>query len=162
ATMAGVFAKGHTAESRGKRILLALLTWNTRDISIESARAYLREAHMLSRLGCEPYLCICDNGSTDGTPAALRELEPEINTPYKLILNSENIGNSIARNRILDYMMECGADYVLFMDGDIEIVPFSSFAMFRYMENCGHRLGCIGADSFSHVPVRHNTTTCLY
>lgn len=162
ATMAGVFSKGTPAETRKNRILLALLTWNTRDISVDSIHAYLREAHTLCRLGCDPHLCVCDNGSTDGTQAALRELESQIHIPYKLILNPENFGNSIARNQIIDYLMESGADYLLFMDGDIEIIPFSSFAMFRYMENCGYSLGCIGADSAGQTPARDRATPFLY
>src|SRR5260370_3132029 len=151
ACIAGVFAKSgqenHTSIPPGKKVVLALLTWNTCKISIESIRAYVREAHMLQRLGHQPYLCVCDNGSTDGTADALRTLEEEMDIPHKFIFNAENLGNSIARNQIIDHMLECSADYLLFMDGDIEIVPFSSFAMLRYMENNGQRLGCIGADS---------------
>jgi glycosyltransferase involved in cell wall biosynthesis len=162
ATIAGVFSKGPVVHARSKRILLALLTWNTCAISLESVNAYLREARMLSRVGCEPYLCVCDNGSSDGTQAALRLLEPQIGFPCKIILNPENTGNSVARNQIIDYMMECGADYLLFMDGDIEVVPFSSLAMLRYMENCGHRLGCIGADSNGQTAARHQASRCLY
>ena len=162
ATIAGVFSKGAVAKPKAKRVLLALLTWNTRDISLESIQAYLVEARMLARLGCEPYLCVCDNGSTDGTQAALRELDPHLDVPHKFILNPVNTGNSVARNQMIDYMMECGADYVLFMDGDIEIVPFSSFAMLRYMENCGHQLGSIGADSWGQTPSRHQASPSLY
>ena len=32
-------------------------------------------------------------------------------------------------------MGEIGGDYVLFIDGDIELVPFSSFSMLRHMED---------------------------
>jgi hypothetical protein len=163
ACIAGVFAKGgHAALSMGKKIVLALLTWNTRNTTLDSVRAYIREAHLLQRLGQEPFLCICDNGSTDGLADALRALELQIDVRYKLILNHTNLGNSIARNQIIDYMLACDADYVLFMDGDIEIVPFSSFAMLRYMENSGHRLGCIGADSLGQTPHRERASTSLY
>jgi len=79
-----------------------------------------------------------------------------------VILNPSNAGNSVARNQIIDYMMECGADYLLFMDGDIEIVPFSSFAMMRYMESCGRQLGSIGADSAGQSPNRYQVSPCLY
>jgi glycosyltransferase involved in cell wall biosynthesis len=160
--MAAAFSKGAAEKRRGRRIVLALLTWNTRDISIDSVKAYLREANMLRRLGCEPYLCVCDNGSADGTQAALQEIQQQTGIPCKLILNPENTGNSVARNQIIDYMLESDADYLLFMDGDIEVVPFSSFAMLRYMENCGHRLGCIGADSWGQTPQRHQASPCLY
>ncbi len=163
ACIGGVFSKSlHGNVPTGKKVVLALLIWNTCKISIESMHAYIREAHMLQRLGQEPYICVCDNGSTDGTPQALRMLESEVDVPHKFILNRENLGNSIARNQIIDYMLECGADYLLFMDGDIEIVPFSSFAMLRYMENNGCRLGCIGADSAWQTPYRERASKFLY
>ncbi len=163
ACIAGAFDKRSAADlPAGKKIVLALLTWNTRDVSLDSVRAYVREAHMLKRLGQTPFLCVCDNGSTDGTAGALRAIEPEIDLPHRFILNHENLGNSIARNQIIDYMLECDADYLLFMDGDIEIVPFSSFAMLRYMENSGHRLGCIGADSRGQTPYRERATAYKY
>ena len=166
ACIAGVFAKSgqenHTSIPPGKKVVLALLTWNTCKISIESIHAYVREAHMLQRLGHQLYLCVCDNGSTDGTADALRALEEEMDIPHKFIFNAENLGNSIARNQIIDYMLECEGDYLLFMDGDIEIVPFSSFAMLRYMENNGFRLGCIGADSGWQTADRGRATPCFY
>ncbi len=163
ACIGGVFSKSpQTQLPAGKKIVLALLTWNTCAISVESIHAYIREARMLQRLGQQPYLCVCDNGSTDGTADALRTLDPQIDIPHKFIFNPENLGNSIARNQIIDYMLECDADYLLFMDGDIEIVPFSSFAMLRYMENNGHRLGCIGADSNGQTPIRQRASTSIY
>lgn len=159
ASIGGVFYKPPLVADRGKRLVLALLTWNTRAISVESVRAYMSEAHMMQRLGTEVLICVVDNGSTDGTPNALRELESEMaGIPYRLILNSSNLGNSIARNQIIDVMMDWDADYVLFMDGDIEIVPFSSFAMLRYMENQGHSLGCLGADSRWQTPDRRRVS----
>jgi len=130
----------------GKRIVLALLTWNKRDVSLDSLRAYVEEARMLQRLGQSPLICVCDNGSTDGTAEALRALDAEIDVPHKFIFNPVNMGSSIARNLILGQMREFDADYILFIDGDIEIVPFSSYAMLRYMEKGGPSLGCVGAD----------------
>ena len=116
---------------------------------------------MLRRLGQSPYLCIVDNGSEDGTADALKELLSEIAIPHRLLINSSNLGISIARNQIIEYMLECGAEYLLMLDGDIEIVPFSSFAMLRSMENSGHILG-LGPDSAGHTPHRQRTTPCLY
>jgi glycosyltransferase involved in cell wall biosynthesis len=163
ACIAGVFSKGvPVAAHPGKKVVLAMLAWNTRDVTVDSVHAYIREARMLRRLGQEPFLCICDNGSTDGLADALRVLEPQIDIPHTFILNEHNLGNSIARNQIIDYMRKCDADYLLFMDGDIEIVPFSSFAMLRYMENCGHRLGCVGADSVGQTPYREHCSANWY
>jgi glycosyltransferase involved in cell wall biosynthesis len=163
ACIAGVFGNTPRADlPAGKKIVLALLAWNTRDVTMDSARAHVREARMLRRLGQEPFVCVCDNGSSDGLADALQALEPDIDVPHKFILNHDNLGSSIARNQIIDYMLACDADYLLLMDGDIEIVPFSSFAMLRYMENSGHRLGCIGADSLGQTPHRERASPYLY
>ncbi|MEJ2670918.1 MAG: glycosyltransferase [Deltaproteobacteria bacterium] len=163
ACLGGVFYKSHPgALPAGKKIVLALLTWNTCDVSLDSVRCYVREAHMLRRLGQEPHICVCDNGSVDGTAEALRQLRAAIDVPFQLICNPENLGSSRARNQIIDYMLEIDADYLLFMDGDIEIVPFSSFAMLRYLENNGRRLGCIGADSAGQTPFRERASSSFY
>ncbi len=165
ACVAGVFRKGRGRQTfaDSRRVVLALLTWNTRDISLDSVRALAAEARMLRRLGHEATVCVCDNGSTDGTPEALTALAPEPGAPLKLILNGENRGSSVARNQIIDYAVrECEADYLLFTDGDIELVPFSSFAMLRHMENSGRRLGCLGALSSGHTPDRARATPYLF
>jgi hypothetical protein len=164
ACTSAVFAKSsEPAMPAGKKIVLALLTWNTNDISIDSVQAYIQEARMLQRLGQQPLICICDNGSTDGTPAALASIKAELDDiPFHLILNETNFGSSIARNQIIDYMLSENADYLLFIDGDIEIVPFSSFAMLRYLENQGSQLGCIGAYSLGQTPHREKATSYFY
>lgn len=163
AVIGGAFSKpGGRVVTGGRKVVLALLSWNTRDVTLDSVRAYVREAELLKRLGHEPFVCVCDNGSTDGTPEALRELDPGLGVEHEFILNETNAGNATARNQIIDYMCRCDADYVLFMDGDIEIVPFSSVAMLRYMEANGSRLGCIGPHSWGQSPERSKTTRLLY
>lgn len=148
----------------GRRIVLALLTWNKRDVSIDSLRAYVEEARTLQRLGQSPFICVCDNGSTDGTQEALQALDAEIDIPHRFILNPSNMGSSIARNRIVDQAREFNADYVLFIDGDIEVVPFSSFAMLRYIEKSGPTLGCVGADfrEYAQTLHREKASTSLF
>lgn len=163
ATIGAVFYKGpHAPPVPGKRIVLSLLTWNTRDISVESLWGYIREAKMLQRLGQHPFVVVCDNGSSDGTREALRALEPALDVPHQFIFNQHNRGSSIARNQVIDLFRALGGDYLLFMDGDIEIVPFSSFAMVRHMEDQGHLLGCLGADSYACTPRREQATPCLF
>lgn len=163
ACFSGVFSKGPRPSLSFKRkILLALLTWNTGDISLDSLRAYISEARMLRRLGYEAAICVCDNGSTDGTVDAIRNATAGLDLPCHIIANSSNTGNSIARNQIIAHMLHTDADYVVFMDGDIEVVPFSTFAMLRYMEGQGHRLGCIGPTSGGYSPLRERVTPYLY
>jgi glycosyltransferase involved in cell wall biosynthesis len=106
-------------------------------------------------------VCVCDNGSTDGTAEALREVEEELDVPHRFLFNDRNRGNSIARNQIIDVALELGADYLLFVDGDIELVPFSSAAMLRYCEDHGPRLGCLGADFATCTPIRSAAATSM-
>ena len=63
---------------------------------------------------------------------------------------------------IIDHAIQTGADYLLFMDGDIEVVPFSTFAMLRYMETHGSLLGSIGANSVWQTPDRERATPVLF
>lgn len=163
ACIGAVFQKGkHAVSFDSRKVALSVLTWNTKDVTFESIRAVIEEANMFKRLGHKPFVVICDNGSTDGTSQALRELERYIDVPHHLILNKTNRGSSIARNQIIDVILEAGSDYLMFMDGDIEVVPFSGFAMLRHMENCGYLLGCVGADSFDFSDQRARTTKYLY
>lgn len=163
AALGGVFCKGAAPQlPEAKTVLLSLLAWNTRDVTVDSVRALVHEARLLQRMGHNAAICVCDNGSTDETVEAVQALEPEIDVPYRLLVNPHNLGNSVARNQILDVMREIDADYTLFMDGDIEAVPFSSFAMLRYMQNCGRGLGCIGADSAGQTRQRDRVSQAWY
>jgi len=164
ACVAAVFRKDGAAAllPERKRVALSLLTWNTREVSIESLSALVREAAMLRRLGHEPFIIVCDNGSNDGLQEALREADPRVAFEHRFILNPENRGSSVARNQIIDCALEAGADYLLMTDGDIELVPFSSFAMLRHMEDSGHRLGCLGAAMYGHSARREQTSRTLF
>lgn len=159
-----VFQRGPVSalSGAGRRVMLAMLTWNTRAVTLEGVQALLAEARMLRRLGHEPLVCICDNGSDDGSAEALRALERGAGVELRLILNEQNRGSSVARNQIITAMLEAGADYLLLVDGDVEIIPFSTVAMLRHMENMGHRLGCIGADSAGQTGFRERATPYLY
>lgn len=143
---------------KGKKIMLSLLSWNTKDFVLDSLAAYVEEAEMLKRLGGEPFIVVCDNGSIDGTREELEKLDGKIEIPHEFILNDFNKGSSVARNQIIDLLLERDDDYLLMLDGDIEIVPHSSFAMLRHMEEQGHSLGCCGADSYGYSADRAKTT----
>ena len=145
-----------------RTVMLAMLTWNTREASIDSLAALMQESHLLRRLGHRPVVCVVDNGSTDGLPQALRRMEPELDVECCLVLNDRNLGSSIARNQILDRMRRYEADHVLFTDGDIEVVPHSTVAMLRHLEAAGSRLGCIGASSWLCSSDRAHVSRSLF
>jgi GT2 family glycosyltransferase len=158
-----VFYKAPAPElPAGRKIVLSLLTWNTRDISMESLAALVRESEMLKRLGQDPFIVVCDNGSTDGTAEALRAEDEALNVPHRFLFNDRNCGSSLARNRILDVMRDTGGDFLLCMDGDIEIVPFSSFAMLRHLEDAHPQAGCVGAHCHSQTRERQEAAPYLF
>ena len=161
-TIGAVFSKGIAATPRPSRVLLAMLTWNTLAISRDSVGALVREARMLGRVGVEAGLCVVDNGSDDGTAQAIGELDAAIDVTHRFFLNPQNLGNSHARNQIIGYALSGGFDYVLFTDGDIEIVPFSTMAMLRYLECSPAEVGCIGAFSAGCSPRRTQSTPVLF
>jgi SAM-dependent methyltransferase len=164
AVVAGVFRKSDAAPSLAprRRVALALLTWNMRDVSLESLAALEREARMLERLGHEALVIVCDNHSTDGLREALGKASERLGVGHRFILNTENRGSSAARNQIIEAALEWGADYLLFTDGDIELVPFSPFAMLRHMEDAGRVLGGLGAYSHDNTRERQRASACLF
>ena len=58
---------------------------------------------------------------------------------------------------MIDLMLKRRDDYLLMIDGDIEIVPHSSFAIMRYMEDQGHYLGCAGPYFYGYSADRSQT-----
>ncbi|MDQ3745602.1 MAG: glycosyltransferase [Acidobacteriota bacterium] len=164
ACVAGLFRKSSQAPrfDDSRRVALSLLTWNTRAISLESLAAHAREAAMLKRLGHEPFVIVCDNGSTDGTREALEAFGGELGCEHHFIFNPENRGSSVARNQIVDRFLEAGGDYLLFTDGDVELVAASSLALLRYMENGGRVLGCVGAFTDDYTNERQWATPYLF
>jgi GT2 family glycosyltransferase len=140
---------------------LSLLSWNTRDITVEALAALAAEAERLARRGAASFLVACDNGSTDGTGEALAAAARRLAVPCRLLLNAENQGISLARNRVIGVMLAEGADYLLLTDGDIEVVPGSVAAMLEHLAMSEPEVGCIGADSYSHTRDRMATTPYL-
>ncbi len=145
---------------RGVIITLGYLCWNTAKASEEGVIALAKEADRLRRLGCEAHVLVVDNGSSDGTA---RRIESSFDHPvlnFELIKNVRNFGISVGRNQLIDGAVERKSDYLCLMDGDIEIVPLSSYVMVRYLE-CHSRLGCIGAYSSSFTSERLKATKSL-
>lgn len=139
-------------------ITLGYLCWNTRDISTEGALALVEEASRLKQLGFSAFPIILDNGSIDGTYHSIRSRVGDLAVVER---NTRNFGISIARNQIIDISQEYQADYLLMLDGDIEVVPFSTYAMWKYLS--AHKVGgCIGANSLNYTSSRLKSATHLY
>lgn len=141
-------------------ITLGYLCWNTCEASTEGALALVEECTRLEQLGARVHIYIMDNGSQDGTTRSIIGALKEIPDNFLMSLNTENRGISFARNRIIDHAIEMKSDYVLLMDGDIEIVPLSAYTMARYLE-CHQDLGCIGAYSSNYTKDRKSAAKRL-
>lgn len=125
-------------------VVLGCVSWNTSDVTRDTIDGLKAEAARLNALGHQAFICAVDNGSGDGTQKWLRR--HELN---KLILNKTNRGNSFARNQIIDYARKQDADYILFIDGDIQPIPGSIYAMVSKCESgtLPAATGCLGAYS---------------
>jgi cellulose synthase/poly-beta-1,6-N-acetylglucosamine synthase-like glycosyltransferase len=137
-----------------KRIALCYLCWNTAAISADGVSGLVHEAQRLTRLGNKASVIVLDNGSDDDTmPRIKSRLQSDFGGQPSFVhlhRNSTNKGISVARNSMIqfavDSVMGLAADYVLMLDGDIQIVPLSTYTMTRYLE-CHTDVGCIGANS---------------
>jgi len=123
------------------KIVLALLSWNRADVVIENLDALIREAWRLSCIGHQALVVACDNGSHDGTSDRLKEQQD-----VHLILNEKNLGSAVGRNQMIDYAVEVEADYILFVDCDITVIPGSVMEMLKWF--AGHRAASLGANPY--------------
>jgi GT2 family glycosyltransferase len=64
-------------------------------------------------------IVIVDNGSTDGSPAALRERYPNL----VILQNEENLGYTGGNNVGISYALGLGVDYVLLLNDDAAVAP---------------------------------------
>ncbi len=141
-------------------ITLGYLCWNTSRISVEGVLALIAEANRLIELGNHPLICVVDNGSEDDTYEAILKAVGEPPPFFYIIQLKENRGISYARNFILDFAKEQGSQYTLLMDGDIEVVPLSTYTMVRYL-HCHSDVGVIGAYSANYSDKREECAANL-
>jgi len=95
------------------KVILLILTWNRRD-------DVLRCVASLSQLTYPNCLhVVIDNGSADGTVAALRDRYPQLT----IIENTRNLGYAGGNNVGIRWALQHGADYVLIINNDTEVTP---------------------------------------
>lgn len=129
------------------KIAIGLLTWNTSEASRLAARAIAEEVFRLTEFKIDSHVFWADNGSDDGTvDAVMSELS---DVPVTRNLLEQNWGQSIARNWICDGAVSWNCDYLAMVDGDVEVIPYSVFAMTDYLmrqeiPGVTSSIGCIG------------------
>jgi GT2 family glycosyltransferase len=92
---------------------LIVLTWNGREDTLTCLRS-LRELR-----GADTAIVCVDNGSTDGSPEAVREQHPEVD----LVENGRNLGFSGGNNAGIRHALERGAEWVVLVNNDAVLAP---------------------------------------
>lgn len=136
----------------GTRVKLGFLTWNTVEASIQGAAAIVTECRRLREFGLEPSISWSDNGSTDGTVGKVGGifLNSGFDTIHHTLLTNE--GQSIARNLIIEDAVHQKDHYLMFIDGDVEIIPWSAYAFCRYLAGVDEKLACVGMYTYNCTP----------
>lgn len=90
-----------------------VLSWNGREDTIECLESLVRVSRPKLRVVC------VDNGSTDGSQAAIRASFPEVH----LIEAGANLGYSAGNNLGIRYALDEGAEWVVLVNNDATVAP---------------------------------------
>jgi GT2 family glycosyltransferase len=104
---------GGARSSLAPTVGLVLLSWNRFDLLAACLESVRRSDYRSIRI------IVVDNGSTDGSPARLRERFPEVT----VIENGRNLGFAAASNIGLRRLLDAGADLLLLLNDDTVISP---------------------------------------
>lgn len=101
-----------SADACTSRWAFVVLSWNGREDTLRclAALARVRGAHAVY---------VADNGSEDGTPAAVRALHPDVT----VIENGANLGFSGGNNPAIARALADGCDWVVLVNNDAEPEP---------------------------------------
>ena len=100
-------------------VAVVVLSWNGREDTLACLRS------LASLEAPEPLVIVVDNGSSDGTPDAVREAFPGV----ELIETGVNLGFAGGNNAGIARALELGADSVLVLNNDVEVDPGSLNAL---------------------------------
>lgn len=136
-------------------VTLGFLCFNTKQISLDCFKDLLQEADRLEVLGAKVHVIVMDNGD-DGTFEAIKEIH-KFDRTIILIGNGVNHGQSAGRNAIIIQAMKLKSDYLMFVDGDINVVPLSSYCMTVTISS-NPKMGCLSAHPVRQTPEKAKAT----
>jgi len=126
------------------RVVVVVLNWNGRDDTL----ACLRSLSVCTYPELE--LLVVDNGSEDGSEAAIRVTFPAV----EILQTGANLGFAGGNNAGIDRALDHGADYVLLLNNDTEVEPGFVEPMVERAE-ADPSLGVVGAAiAYAHDPQR--------
>jgi GT2 family glycosyltransferase len=110
-----------------------VLNYNGRDLTLQTLGSLVRMTYP------DYVVAVIDNGSIDGSPAAVAEAFPGV----EQVLVAVNEGPAAGVNAGLRWAVRGGFDYILVLNNDIEVAPD---LLDRMMEvaTADPRVGCVG------------------
>jgi GT2 family glycosyltransferase len=102
---------GETGARHAPHVAVIVLTWNQCNVTLDC----LRSLHEQDYPGVQ--IILVDNGSTDGTPEAIRAAYPELN----IIENGQNLGFAEGNNVGLRRALGGNADYIFLLNNDTAV-----------------------------------------
>lgn len=123
-------------------VYVVVLTWNHKDDTLACLES-------LSALTYPNFRVLAvDNGSTDGTPEAVREYFPAA----ELIVNERNLGFATGVNRGLRQALQQRADLIFLLNNDTLVEPH---VLERLLDHCAEDVGLLAPKIYYiHEPAR--------
>ncbi len=134
-------ASGSTGGSG--RVLGIVLNFDGRDLTLATLESLLAMRHPALDL------LVVDNGSSDGSDAAVAEHYPGV----RRLRTERNLGISGGLNLGFRVGLEAGYDYLMPMNNDIEVAPDLLDALIAAIET-DPKLGCVGPKCYYHSDPR--------
>jgi len=94
-----------------RRLAIVILTWNGRDETLACL------ASLRSEIGGRDSVIVCDNGSQDGTEAAVRAAHPRV----RYVQNGANVGYAAGNNPGLRIALDDGFAWILLLNSDTTV-----------------------------------------
>jgi GT2 family glycosyltransferase len=125
-------------------IVIVVLNWNGREDTLACLRslAPVRSDHV--------EVMVVDNGSVDGSEAAIRDAHPEL----AFVQTGANLGFAGGNNVGIEHALARGAEAVLLLNNDTEVEPDFLTPMIETLD-ADPRVGIVGAAiAYHHDPER--------
>ncbi len=123
-------------------VYLLILTWNAKKVLLECLESVFKLDYPNLKI------VVMDNGGTDGTPAAVRELYGERVT---LIENGENLHFARGNNPGIEFALRERADYLMLLNDDVIVDPKMVTTLVESIER-DSRIGVIGPKVYYEHP----------
>jgi hypothetical protein len=113
-------------------VTLGMTAWNTVAATTQCVAALMNELDRLKAANISADVVLLDNASWDGTGDVLRETYRRHAGDVQLVEEGAPTSSSCCRNVIIEQGGH--ADYLVLLDGDIQVIPHSIVAMVRHLE----------------------------